>query len=289
MGGHYSQCSCFLGGVGYWLWSHMTLKWTYMQLDRIFTVSVGGCRQAREEAGVNCEIQNYSLGPQCSTHRDSWKNTEVDIGKEKGHMCATLCLLYVCHCLVGDQPSARTSQANNMPKSNIRKPSTFLLSIYLSVDIEANIYTVLHSGLQQSWRFRQSPSYSFHFLRMQPEVEWSIFRFHFALFLRMCFPAYLYGTVCMQVPMVTRSRHQIPWIWRIIWLWATKWMLGTELESSAETTSALNHCQLEKASWLWMGAHVHILLSVLGPCLPWACAGPVHALIASERSCVHLS
>lgn len=165
---------------------------------------------------MNCEIQNYSLGPQCSTHRDSWKNTKVDMGKERGTCVLPFAFFMCVIALLGISPVPVHPKQIICPRATSESPPNFCCPFIYQWTSRPILYTVLHSGLQQSWGFRQSPSYSFHFLRMQPEVEWSIFRFCFALVLRMCFPAYLYGTVCMQVPIVTRSRHQIPWIWRII-------------------------------------------------------------------------
>lgn len=85
----------FLRGCGLLTLKPHDTEMNIHAVDRIFTVSVGGCRQAREEASMNCEIQNYSLGPLCSPHRDSWKNTEVDMGKERG-TCVLPFAFFMC-------------------------------------------------------------------------------------------------------------------------------------------------------------------------------------------------
>lgn len=44
---------------------------------------------------MNCEMQNYSSEPQCSTHRDLWINTEINMGKERG-MCVLPFAFFMC-------------------------------------------------------------------------------------------------------------------------------------------------------------------------------------------------
>lgn len=44
---------------------------------------------------MNEEIQNYSLGPQCSPHKDSWINTEIAMGKERD-MCVLHFAFFMC-------------------------------------------------------------------------------------------------------------------------------------------------------------------------------------------------
>jgi hypothetical protein len=82
----------------------------------------------------------------------------------------------------------------------------------------------------------------------------------------------------------------------VIYCWACSLALRVSVYRETDSVhwrkfifSFAGSCQLEKLSWLMMGACVHFPLSALEPHVAWVCTSPVHAATVSVSLDMHQS